>query len=274
MLKFEDLVSYLWIIPGCLFLFSHNRLRRTASEEITGWRYVFSLALVSLITTLPVYFIIDIISHKSPLLFLTEIIPINYIKTKLTDIITKKSHEIKLIISVTIASIMAFLLPFFLKFIQSLIKDYMSRNPSIFTVSTFSGIIRFFLPLSNKDEFINACIDSEGKPILLTIDSPLYINNDDQPFTIKTTTIFGLLAEFPDVSSTSTSFQAIRIYPLLTGYKNIWPCKLKESFIWTKIHQIRPTSLGVVIPREKIILFEPYVKKDHDKAIFDEDEET
>ena len=59
----------------------------------------------------------------------------------------------------------------------------------------------------------------------------------------------------------------IRILPLLSGYKYIE--EDKEKIKWTQKYEIHKDSVGVIIPRNKILNFSPYVEEDHKDLVFD-----
>ena len=64
----------------------------------------------------------------------------------------------------------------------------------------------------------------------------------------------------------------IRILPLLSGYKYVDEDTndkdTKERIQWTQRYDIHKDSTGIIIPRNKILNFSPYVESDHEKLVF------
>ncbi len=128
-----------------------------------------------------------------------------------------------------------------------------------------------------KKKFIKNCVESEGKPILLTIDEPILLEGkkeEEKSFNTGTTVYFGILIEFPYVETTVTDSHVIRILPLLSGYKYISKkdekSKEEMKIKWTQYYEIHADSKGIVIPRKKIINFSIYDEKTHKNLVFGE----
>ena len=234
-----QLESLLWVIPGLCFLFSQSRLRDVETLDVSGWRYVFSIVLIGSITVLPLQFFFGEESSK-PL-------------------------SVKILL---ISSLVAFILPFITKLIFIPFVDRLEKEPNFFIPSTFWSIVYFFFPLENRDKFIKNCIESEGKAVLVTIKEPLlYKNGNNKPFVIESRVFFGFLVEFPYVATDTIDSQVIRILPLLSGYNYIESSKNKEEnkteIKWTKKYEVTKDSLGIIIPRQKIIHFRRYDENLH-----------
>ena len=231
MLTLENLT---WTIPGICFLFSYSRLRDVESVEFSGWPFVFFIVLIGAVTKIPLDYFFD-----------------NW-------------SDFEIILT---ASIIAFLIPFIIKFLFEFFIKRLDKDQNFFVNSNFWSVIYFFYPLENKDKFIKNCIDYEGQPILITTEEPLIVQrNEMNPFHTKARVFFGILIEFPYVATKVTDSQVIRILPLLSGYKCIE--ENKEKIQWTQTYEIHKDSTGVIIPRNKILNFSPYVENDHDKLVF------
>ena len=231
MLSLETLT---WTIPGICFLFSYNRLRDVESSEFSGWPFVFFIVLIGTTTYLPLEYFFN--------------------------------HWNKFQITLT-ASGIAFLLPFIVKLMFEFFVKKLEKDGNFFVNSNFWSIIYFFYPLENRDKFIKNCIDYEGEPILVTIEEPLMVlNSNEKKICTKTRVFFGILIEFPYVATKITDSQVIRILPLLSGYKYIK--ETEEKIQWTQTYEIYKDSAGVIIPRNKILNFYPYIKEDHEKLVF------
>ena len=236
MLSLENLV---WTIPGLCFLFSYNRLRDVESLDFSGWPFVFFIVLIGTITWLPLkgYF---------------------------------KGWQL-----IIISSSIAFLIPFIIKFSFEFFVKQLEKDANFFRRSNFWSIIYFFYPLENRDKFIKNCVDYEGEAILVTTEEPITIKNNTEEnkekefLTIKSKIFFGILVEFPYIATRVTDSQVIRILPLLSGYQYTENCK--EKIKWTQKYNITKDSVGIIIPRDKILNFCPYVESIHDKLIFGQD---
>lgn len=234
MLTLENLI---WTIPGICFLFSYSRLRDVESVEFSGWPFVFFIVLIGAITQLPLkYFFSD-------------------------------WSQFKIILT---ASGIAFLIPFVIKLLFEFFVKKLEKDENFFVNSNFWSVIYFFYPLENKDKFIKNCIDYEGQPVLVTSEEPLLVsqntNRDNIRFSTKTRVFFGILIEFPYVATKTTDSQVIRILPLLSGYRYIK--ESKEKIQWTQKYEIHKDSTGIIIPRNKILNFSPYVEEDHKDLVF------
>ena len=177
--------------------------------------------------------------------------------------------------TILVASSIAFFIPFIIKLLFEFFIKKLEKDENFFVNSNFWSIIYFFYPLENKDKFIKNCIDHEGQPVLVTTEESLVIfqKNTDankERLYIKARVFFGILIEFPYVATKVTDSQVIRILPLLSGYKCIEGNK--EKIKWTKQYEIHKDSTGVIIPRNKILNFSPYVEEDHKELVFDNNE--
>ena len=80
------------------------------------------------------------------------------------------------------------------------------------------------------------------------------------------------MVEFPYVATKITDSQAIRILPLFSGYKYIENATNTKSVVekvqWTEKYEIHKDSTGVIIPRNKILNFSPYIESDHKDLVF------
>ena len=237
-----SLETLLWVLPGIAFLFSYNRLRDVESLEFSGWPYVFFLVLIGTVTYLP----------------------INYF-----------FKDLGLLFVVLISSFTAFLIPFVVKFIFNPFVEKLDENENFFIPSNFWSVIYFFYPIENRDKFIKSCMDYEGKAILLTIDERLLVADEgrstdgerfNSPLNVYTTTVFGILIEFPYVSTSDVSSQTIRVLPLLSGYKYV--SSDRERFKWIKRYTIEEDSEGIIIPRNKIIRLSLYNEENHKDMVF------
>lgn len=244
MLTLENLI---WTIPGICFLFSYNRLRDVESVEFSGWPFVFFIVLIGAITLLPLKYFFNHWSQFNTIL---------------------------------VASSIAFFIPFIIKFLFEFFIKKLEKDENFFVNSNFWSVIYFFYPLENKDKFIKNCIDHEGQPVLVTTEEPVMIfqkNTDDtdyKRFYTKARVFFGILIEFPYVATKVTDSQVIRILPLLSGYKYIKETikETKEKIRWTEKYEINKDSTGIIIPRNKILNFSPYVEEDHKELVFDNNE--
>lgn len=229
-----SLEALTWTIPGICFLFSYNRLRDVESLEFSGWPFVFFIVLIGAITVLPLKYLFEI-SYPAVIL---------------------------------IASTMSFLIPFIIKYIFSSFVKKLEEDENFFMTSNLWSIIYFFYPLENRDKLIKNCIEYEGEPVFVTTKEPLMIcSKDIKPTVIESTLFFGILIEFPYVATKITDSQVIRILPLLSGYKYIK--ETKEKIKWTQKYEIHKDSTGVIIPRNEILNFSPYVEEDHKDLVFD-----
>ena len=247
-----------WTIPGLCFLFSYNRLRDVESVEFSGWMFVFFVVLIGAVTELPLKYIFGLSDTKT----------------------------------VLSASVIAFLIPFIIKYIFSPFVKKLDENPNFFMPSNLWSVIYFFFPLDNKDKFIKTCVDYEGKPVLVTTEEPLtmclkqenngtrnqesqQIKSEDNEiekslFIVKSTLFFGILIEFPYVATQVTDSQVIRILPLLSGYKYFSEKEKnqEEKIRWVRKYEITEDSAGIVIPRNKILNFSPYIEEEHESMVF------
>ena len=244
-----QLESLLWVIPGLCFLFAQSRLRDVETLDVSGWRYVFSVVLIGSITVLPLQWFFG----EDP----------------------SKPLSIKILL---ISSLGAFILPFITKWIFIPFVDRLEKEPNFFIPSIFWSIVYFFFPLENRDKFIKNCIESEGEAVLVTVKEPLLyksVNNEskngnngsksvnNEPFVIESRVFFGFLVEFPYVATDTIGSQVIRILPLLSGYNYIESSNNKETIKWTKKYEVTKDSLGIIIPRQKIIHFCRYDENLH-----------
>ena len=237
MLILENLI---WTIPGICFLFSYGRLRDVESVEFSGWPFVFFIVLIGAVT-----------------------------KTPLEHFFNSWS-KLKIIL---VASSIAFLIPFIIKYLFSPFVEKLKKDENFFVNSNFWSIIYFFYPVETRDKFIKNCIDHEGKPVLVTTEEPIVLqkpNDKKNGFYTKASVFFGILIEFPYVATTTIDSQVIRILPLLSGYKYIE--ENKEKIQWSRRYEIHKDSTGIIIPRNKILNFSPYVEEDHKELVFDNNE--
>ena len=257
MLSLDNLT---WTIPGICFLFSYNRLRDVESLEFSGWPFVFFIVLIGAITKIPLEHLFD----------------------------TWNQFEI-----IALASTIAFFIPFVIKFLFEFFIKRLEADENFFIKSNLWSIIYFFYPLENKDKFIKNCIENEGEPVLVTteedtlvlrknINQSTKLNELESPekkknskeeekiesFSIKSRVFFGILVEFPYVATKVTDSQVIRILPLLSGYRYIE--NEKEKIQWTQKYEINKDSVGVIISRNKILNFSPYIKEDHESLVFED----
>lgn len=203
-----SLEDFLWVLPGITFLFSYNRLRDVESEEFSGWPYFFFIVVVGTITFLPAKFLLDLEGPLKNLWF------------------------------AIIASAVAFLIPFLVKYFFSFFIEKLDENQNFFMPSNLWSIIYFFYPLENRDKFIKNCMENDGELILVTVNEPLLIGNKE----IKTTTFFGVLIEFPYVATSVVDSHVIRILPLLSGYRFIDETSGRENIRWVQKYKIREDS--------------------------------
>ena len=245
MLSLENLT---WTIPGICFLFSYNRLRDVESLEFSGWPFVFFIVLIGSITKIPLEY------------FFNTFGPLQII---------------------LVASVIAFFIPFIIKFLFEFFIKRLEKDENFFIKSNLWSIIYFFYPLENKDKFIKNCIDHEGQPILVTTEEDVLVttakdmivsqknkDNINESFSIKSRIFFGILVEFPYVATKITDSQVIRILPLLSGYRYIK--NNKEKINWTQKYEINKDSVGVIISRNKILNFSPYIEDDHKELVFED----
>ena len=230
-----SLETLTWTIPGICFLFSYNRLRDVESLEFSGWPFVFFIVLIGAITVLPLKYLFTI-SYPAVIL---------------------------------IASTISFLIPFIIKYIFSPFVKKLEEDENFFMTSNFWSIIYFFYPLENRDKLIKNCIKYEGEPVFVTTKEPLMIClKDTKPTVIESTLFFGILIEFPYVATKVTDSQAIRILPLLSGYKYVDKVQNNQKIKWTKSYEIKENSAGIIIPRSKILNFSLYIESEHKDLVF------
>ena len=234
-----SLDNLLWVIPGITFLFSYSRLRDVESVEFSGWPYVFFIVLIGTVAFLPTRYFFN---HLGSFWI------------------------------VLISSSVSFFIPFCVKFLFSFFVEKLDENENFFIPSNFWSIIYFFYPIENRDKFIRSCIEYEGEPILVTVDNPLQIKENCSFSEVKTTLFFGILVEFPYVSTSVVDSQTIRILPLLSGYSYIEksndPKEYQEKIKWIRKYEIKEDSKGIIIPRSRIIKMSLYNDKIDEKIVF------
>ena len=231
-----SLEALTWTIPGICFLFSYNRLRDVESLEFSGWPFVFFIVLIGAITELPLRYVFGISNHVTVIL---------------------------------LASIIAFLIPFIIKYLFNPFVKKLEEDENFFMTSALWSIIYFFFPLENRDKFIKNCVEYEGEPVLVTTKEPLMIFQKDRKSNIiESTLFFCILIEFPYVATKITDSQVIRILPLFSGYKYIVKEDNEQKIQWTKKYEIEEDSAGMIIPRSEILNFSPYIESEHKDLVF------
>ena len=277
-----ELNNLLWVVPGVCFLFAYHRLRDVESVEFSNWSYVFFIVLIGVVTILPIESLfesLDILKDKQ------DIQGIQGIQGK--QDIQNKSESIHIGV-LFVSSLIAFLIPFFIRLIFEPFVEKLDQDSNFFIPSTMWSILYFFFPLENRDKFIKNCIDYEGEAILVTVDEPILIkheienkknrntesaknnteNKNNKVTNVNSSVFLGILLEFPYVATRSIDSHAIRILPLLRGYQYI---ESKERIKWIKKYTLTEASEGLVIPRTRIIHFCAYDPDQHDNLIFKED---
>ena len=264
-----ELNNLLWVVPGVCFLFAYHRLRDVESVEFSNWSYVFFIVLIGVVTILPIESLFEylgIISKdksESMLLF------------RGLEIVSKNKSESIHTGVLFVSSIIAFLIPFFIRLIFEPFVDKLDRDSNFFIPSTMWSILYFFFPLENRDKFIKKCIDYEGEAILVTVDEPILIKHSNTESTVtnvNSSVFLGILLEFPYVATKSIDSHAIRILPLLRGYYQYIKCdKPKERIKWIEKYKLTEDSEGLIIPRTRIIHFCAYDSDQHEDLINGED---
>ena len=168
-----------WTIPGICFLFSYSRLRDVESVEFSGWPFVFFIVLIGAATKIPLEHFFNSWSN------------------------------LKIIL---VASSIAFLIPFIIKYLFSPFSEKLKRDENFFVNSNFWSIVYFFYPVETRDKFIKNCIDHEGQPVLVTMEESIVLQKTDSDsrkiFCSETRIFFGILIEFPYIATKAIDFSS------------------------------------------------------------------
>ncbi len=124
-----EIYNILWVIPGVIFISIYNRRRPGQAINLSGWSYVFSLVIISIVTWFPAEFIAQFFS------------------THLTILNDKQNQLLNMLSVLGIAVVFTF---FWLLLFQ------------------WGMIAKLILP-SVYDDFYTKCLEWKEKAILLTL---------------------------------------------------------------------------------------------------------
>ncbi len=255
--------SWLWVIPGLLFLWYFNRARPINNIGLDGWRYFFALVFIGSITFTLVQYIPYRILLNSLLIFFFISVALFY---------GARFHRMRLItqfLNILILIITFPLLTYIhLQYISEYIPEMYYKNNHLFNIflasltSLFLSQILSYPPIANwlfphiSDLLLKKCVemdnskDQEDKIAIITLE-----NNK---------AYIAWLSEFFEKENLDIEKQIITIIPIMSGYRKGEDQKIRWNVKYPIDKDEDPNkSISLLIPRSEIVTFSKFNENFH-----------